>query len=82
MAEVVRLRVDGREVEVPAGTAVSAAVLNVGQPVLRRSVTDEPRGPVCGMGVCFECRVTIDGCAHVRSCTVTCRSGMEVVTGA
>jgi D-hydroxyproline dehydrogenase subunit gamma len=33
------------------------------------------------MGICFECRVTIDGCAHARSCQITVREGMEIRTG-
>ena len=36
--------------------------------VCRTSVTGEPRGPLCGMGICFECRTTVDGREHVRSC--------------
>jgi sarcosine oxidase subunit alpha len=32
------------------------------------------------MGICFECRVTIDGRAHCRSCQVICQAGMEVAT--
>ena len=46
----------------------------------RRSVSGEPRGPLCGMGICFECRVTIGGRAHCRSCQEVCRPGMEVRT--
>ncbi|OYV74133.1 MAG: hypothetical protein B7Z72_00875 [Gemmatimonadetes bacterium 21-71-4] len=34
------------------------------------------------MGVCFECRVTIDGAPHQRACMVTCRPGMSIATGA
>jgi sarcosine oxidase subunit alpha len=44
------------------------------------SVSGEPRGPLCGMGICFECRVTIDGRAHQRACQIPCRSGMQVWT--
>ncbi len=46
--------------------------------VYRRSVSGEPRGPLCGMGICFECRVTIDGREHCRSCQVPAAEGMEV----
>ncbi len=42
---------------------------------LRRSATGEPRGPLCGMGTCFECRVTIDGVPHRRSCAEIVRDG-------
>lgn len=81
MPEGLRITIDGREFEVPAGTTVAAAVLNAGQSAFRRSVTGAPRGPLCGMGICFECRLTIDKVSHVRSCLVVCRDGMEIETG-
>jgi D-hydroxyproline dehydrogenase subunit gamma len=79
MSEV-RLTVNGREVRVPAGTIVAAAIANAGVGVYRRSVQGEPRAPLCGMGICFECRVTIDGRAHSLSCQTVCEEGMRVVT--
>ena len=45
-----------------------------------RSVSGEPRAPLCGMGTCYECRVTIDGVAHRRACLVTVADGMHVTT--
>jgi len=78
--ETVGLMVNGVQVTMPAGSMVSAAVLTAGQTLFRRSVTGEPRGPLCGMGICFECRVTIDGEAHCRSCQTVCREGMDVRT--
>ncbi len=80
MADTVRIVVDGIAIDVPAGTSVAAALGNAGRLAMRRSVTGAPRGPVCGMGTCFECRVTIDGAPHTRSCMVACVEGMEVVT--
>ena len=74
------LKVNGKPVAVPDGAMVSAAVALAGVTAFRKSATGEPRAPLCGMGICFECRVTIDGRAHVRSCQVPCRSGMEVRT--
>ena len=82
MDNTVTLSVNGVRVTVPAGTMVSAAVSRSGLSLFRRSVTGEPRGPLCGMGICFECRVTIDGRAHCRSCQIPCASGMEVRTDA
>jgi D-hydroxyproline dehydrogenase subunit gamma len=79
MSEV-RLTVNGREVRVPAGTIVAAAIANAGVGMYRRSVQGEPRAPLCGMGICFECRVTIDGRAHCLSCQTVCEEGMMVVT--
>jgi predicted molibdopterin-dependent oxidoreductase YjgC len=80
MANAVTLTINGLPVSMPAGSMVTAAVLKAGVSSLRRSVTGEPRGPLCGMGICFECRVTIDGVAHVRSCQTVCENGMDVRT--
>ena len=77
---MIKLTVNNREITVREGTTVAAALLESGCELFRRSVTGEPRGPLCGMGVCFECRVTIDGIMHQRSCNVLVRDGMEVVT--
>jgi len=80
MPETVVLVVDGVSVEMPAGSMVSAAILKTGTTSFRRSVTGEPRGPLCGMGICFECRVVIDGEPHGRSCQTVCKDGMDVRT--
>jgi sarcosine oxidase subunit alpha len=80
MTEAVKLSVNGVSITIPAGAMVSAAIAIAGVNHCRRSVSGEPRGPLCGMGICFECRVTIDGRAHCRSCQVVCQSGMEVLT--
>ena len=79
-AEVVRIVVDGRPVTVPAGVSVAVALLNHGVSGFRRSEGGEPRGPLCGMGICFECRATVDGRPQVRTCAVLVRDGMEVRT--
>ncbi len=64
----VRLEVDGQALECAEGRrAWLAALLSAGIAVLRRSPGGEPRGPLCGMGTCFECRVTIDGQPHRRA---------------
>lgn len=75
-----KLSVNGKSVEVPDGAMVAAAVAIAGVTAFRRSVTGEARAPLCGMGICFECRVTVNGRAHVRSCQVPCQPGMEVRT--
>jgi D-hydroxyproline dehydrogenase subunit gamma len=80
MTDSIKLRVNGRVVDVAPGTVVAAAVAIAGETGFRRSVLQQPRGPLCGMGVCMECRVTINGQAHCRSCQVLCEAGMEVKT--
>lgn len=80
MRDGVTIRLDGRSVVVARGTTVASALLGLGVTAFRTSVTGEPRGPLCGMGVCYECRVTIDGRPHERACMTLCRDGMEVST--
>lgn len=80
MPERVKLSVNGEMVEVESGSMVSAAVAAAGVPFFRRSVSGEPRAPLCGMGICFECRVTIDSRPQCRSCQIVCREGMDVRT--
>jgi D-hydroxyproline dehydrogenase subunit gamma len=77
---LIKLTVNEIHVSVDEGTSVAAAVARAGSTTFRRSVNGEPRGPLCGMGTCFECRVTIDGIAHQRSCNVIAKDGMEIRT--
>ena len=82
MTERVVVRIDGRPVEVEAGISVSAALWNEGVVAARRSVGGDGRGPLCAMGICFECRVTIDGARHRRACMTAVAPGMEIATDA
>jgi D-hydroxyproline dehydrogenase subunit gamma len=77
----VELRIDGRPIMVTGGCSLAAALMNAGIEVLRHSVTGEPRGVLCAMGVCQECRMTIDGVAHRRACTIMVAPGMVVERG-
>jgi hypothetical protein len=77
MAESLTVYVNGRAVKVPAGSSAAVAVLIAGD-ACRTSVSGRPRGPLCGMGTCFECRVEVNGEAHRRSCQVLCEPDMEI----
>jgi D-hydroxyproline dehydrogenase subunit gamma len=82
MSEPVRsvvLTVNGKPMTVEPGTTVAAAVARSGAST-RTSVSGETRGPLCGMGICFECRVTIDGVPRQRSCQILCAPGQRVMT--
>jgi predicted molibdopterin-dependent oxidoreductase YjgC len=76
----VTVRVNGTAVRVPEGTLVAAAVVRAGEARFRRSVRGDARGPLCGMGICFECRARVDGVPHVRTCQTVCADGMEIAT--
>ena len=80
MSEAVVVVVNGVRVTMPVGSMVSAAIMKSGVSSFRRSVSGEVRGPLCGMGICFECRVTIDLQPHCRSCQTICQNGMDIRT--
>ena len=73
------LTINGEPLRVAPGTTVAGAVLIAGSPA-RTSVRGEPRAPLCGMGICYECRVTINGLPHQKSCQILCEPGMRVQT--
>jgi D-hydroxyproline dehydrogenase subunit gamma len=75
----ITVTVNGRPVTLPQGSTVAAALLNTGVPC-RISESGEPRAPLCGMGICFECRAVIDGVPHRRACQILCSAGMTVET--
>jgi sarcosine oxidase subunit alpha len=78
----IEIVVNGRVVRSLAGSTVAAALLGAGVSTFRRSVRGDPRGPLCGMGICYECRVTIDGVPQQRACLVPITTGMTVTTDA
>ncbi|OBY91619.1 MULTISPECIES: (2Fe-2S)-binding protein [unclassified Pseudomonas] len=73
------LTLDGRPLRVGAGTTVAAALAQGGDGTTRTSVSGQRRAPLCGMGICQECRVTIDGQRRL-ACQTLCRDGMQVET--
>jgi len=77
---MIKIVVNKTPISVASGTTVAVAILNAGVDHFRTSVTSESRGPLCGMGICFECRVTIDGVRYQRSCTLPVAEGMEIIT--
>jgi len=81
-ATTLDLTIDARTIHVPAGVTVAAAIALAcdGVALTRRAVGGAARAPLCGMGVCHECRVTIDGRAHQLSCQTLCAPGMRVQT--
>ena len=79
MPSELTVRVNGTPVSVPSGATVAVAMMIAGQPC-RISTTGEARGPLCGMGVCFECRAVVNGVPHSRSCQILCKPDMDVRT--
>jgi sarcosine oxidase subunit alpha len=77
------LSVNGKPVTAFAGETLFAVLIAEGIQALRHpsgDSTEAARGGFCGMGVCQECRVTIDGTPDRRACMTEVREGMEVLT--
>ena len=76
---VVQIVVNGTPLQVPAGISVAAALAQQTLGITRTSVKGEPRAPLCGMGVCHECRVRIQGRIRL-ACQTVCADGMLIHT--
>jgi sarcosine oxidase subunit alpha len=76
MREEIEVTVNGKMLRVLPGTTAAAALFVAG--AFRKSVRGELRAPLCGMGICFECRARVDGQEHVKSCQVICAHGMRI----
>jgi sarcosine oxidase subunit alpha len=79
LPDLVSITINGRKHKVESGTVVAAVLLAADIPC-RRSSTGQPRTALCGMGICFECRATVDGVPHRRTCQLLCHAGMVVET--
>ena len=73
------LHIDGRLLQVTPGTTVAAALSQSGDGCSRTSLGGQRRAPLCGMGICQECRVNIDGIRRL-ACQTVCHDGMHVET--
>ncbi|MFF8639144.1 (2Fe-2S)-binding protein [Streptomyces pilosus] len=75
------LIIDGEPLPFIEGQTVAAALVTAGRLSWRTSrVGRRPRGVFCGIGVCFDCLVTIDGAGGQRACLIPARPGMTVTT--
>ena len=75
------IEVDDKPVVAFEGESVVSAILASGRSTLRfTNRRGEPRGIFCGMGVCFDCVMTIDGVPNVRTCVTPAEPGMKVQT--
>jgi sarcosine oxidase subunit alpha len=81
MPEEVSIYLNGKLLRVPSRASVAAAILLAGEWSFHRSVSGEPRAPLCGMGTCFECRATVNGRRNCRTCQVPVEDEMIIETG-
>jgi predicted molibdopterin-dependent oxidoreductase YjgC len=78
--QAVTITVDGVPLQAYLGETIAGALLANGQRAWRRTENGKPRGLFCGMGICFDCLVTVDGVSNVRACITPVSDGMVVET--
>ena len=78
-ANMTEVQVDGTRVRIPVGSSVAAALAQQPPGRTRLSVSGQWRAPLCGMGVCHECRVLINGRERL-ACQTVCEDGMLIAT--
>jgi predicted molibdopterin-dependent oxidoreductase YjgC len=79
MPGAVNVSFDGRPLVAVRGQNIGAALVSNGVTAWRSTRKNaRPRGLFCGIGVCFDCLVTVDGEANQRACLVEVQEGMEI----
>ena len=77
--EKVTIFINGRKTPAYRGETVWAALIASGRKVLKRSARlGEGRGAFCGMGICYECLVTVNGVPNQRACMAEVEDRMEI----
>jgi predicted molibdopterin-dependent oxidoreductase YjgC len=74
----VTILLDGRPVRAHAGETVATVLIAEGHTATRTTAGGQPRGLFCGMGVCFDCLVVVDGTPNTRACMTFVAEGMDV----
>jgi predicted molibdopterin-dependent oxidoreductase YjgC len=78
MSETVQFIFDDTPIVARAGQSVAAALIAAGERCLRIDEAGNPKGVLCGIGVCWECRCSIDGVTNTRACMTAVKPGMVV----
>ena len=78
--KIIAIVINGKKVEAHIGESVATALMCEGITAMRTTVQGESRGVFCGMGVCFDCLVVVDGIPNTRACVTWVSEGMKIST--
>ena len=78
--KIIAIVLNGKKVEAHIGESVATALMCEGITAMRTTVQGESRGVFCGMGVCFDCLVVVDGIPNTRACVTWVSEGMKIST--
>ena len=79
--ETLIIVVDGYPLLAYPGETVAGALLASGRRAWRQTRHGQPRGLYCGIGLCFDCLLTVNGTPNVRACVTPVMAGMIIETG-
>ena len=78
---MVKIIVDGEQMEAREGEMIAAALIATGKKYFSKTIkTHEPRGIYCGIGRCTDCVMTVNGIPNVRTCITPVEDGMVIET--
>jgi aerobic-type carbon monoxide dehydrogenase small subunit (CoxS/CutS family) len=70
---------NGEEFKCVPGQSIAAALIAADERELRTTrFGNEPRSIFCGIGICYDCVVVVDGVTNQRSCLIEAKQGMKV----
>ena len=79
MSDEVEFTFEGRAVRAVRGQTIAAVLMQRGELAWRTTrFGGRPRGIYCGMGVCFDCLITLNGEPNVRACLIDVEPGDDV----
>ncbi len=72
---------DGSPIPAVPGQSIGAALIAAGHRSWRVTrFAGAPRGIFCGIGICFDCLVTVNDRPNRRACLVVAQNGDQVLT--
>jgi ferredoxin len=80
MNEKFEIEVDGKTILACSGQTIAEVLLANGVRTLRRTRKQASRGVYCGMGICYECRMVVNGIPNVRTCMTLATPGTKIAT--
>jgi D-hydroxyproline dehydrogenase subunit gamma len=81
VAESFSISFDGVPIQARCGQTIAAALVSGGHRSWRTTRTGgEARGLFCGIGVCYDCLVTVNDVSSVRACLAAARPGDVITT--
>jgi predicted molibdopterin-dependent oxidoreductase YjgC len=80
MRKKIKIKINGKETIAYRSATVLDSLMASGYKALKKSrKLHENRGPFCGMGICYECQVNINGVPNQRACMTEAKDKMVIL---